>query len=198
MKEPITFLSDSFVWHKPLSDVYFALYEDEWSITIGNNNAQQIPYSNIKSIRINYELGGKNAPNKYCCVVRLVDNTYYTIKVTDRENNKHKIQEYKSFIELLIEKIQIYQPNATIRIGYNKYTYRFLQLVMTIVVLIFACVLIYFTTEEGRKELSVPLLIYILPSIAIVFIISRIYYLHKYRPYELSIFDTIPSHVFPK
>lgn len=198
MNKVTTFHSDSSIWYKPLSDIHFTLLEKEWSIAIGDDNAQIFPYAHIESIRINYASGGKNAPNKYCCILRLADKRYYTIKVADRVNIKQKIQEYKRFVELLIEKIQIHQPNATIRIGYNKATYRLLQLLLTIVVLIFVSVLIYFTTDEGRKELTVPLLIYIIPTIALVFLITRIYYLYKYRPYVLSIFDTIPAHVFPK
>jgi|SRR5690606_6225716 hypothetical protein len=198
METQPSFKSDSTVWEKPLENIIFTLHEKTFLVKIGKNIEHNLYYSNIENIRLNYELGGKHKLNKYACIIRLTNRKSYAIKVEDNKKNTVKVQEYKRFVELLIAKIRIEQPNTIMQIGHTVATYRFLQTVLLIVTLIFASVLVYFITDERIRAINVPITLYIIPAIAVIFLIIQFYYLRKHKPYSQSIFESIPNHVFPK
>jgi hypothetical protein len=189
---------DAHDWYHFTKKVHLGLNDNKLTYRLDKETVQIIYFDEITAIRFQYIMGGKHAPNKFCCKIYTQNKKCITLSVPDRKKNREQIGAYKEFVQALIARLQKQHEPVNMFVGYTKPWYRFLVLMMTSLIALFTAILIYFLSPEGTVTIGFQPYVFYGYLLVIVLLVIRFFYIHKHRPQVLSIFDSIPQHVFPK
>ncbi len=195
--DTLTYLSDSHEFGAFFSKIKWQL-TPEGLLRATKKGSQLYPYSTIDYVRLQFHIGGRTTPSRYCCYfsVNGKSGLANVLSITKDEGKTTKGQEYTAFVTALIERAKRANTQFKIHFGYSWFMWRFNMFILLILFSVLGFVGIY-NYRDAQLDRERGLIFLALLFVFLIGVGFLLRHYTKFYPRELQWHESIPESVLP-